>query len=242
MKIVQILIIFKDMKYSLVIFDLDGTILNTLDDLADSLNVSLKNNALSTYTVEEVRFMVGNGIRKLIERAVPGAEENPKFQKVYDDFVEYYRNHCLEKTAPYQGMTECLKELKARGCKIAVNTNKDEVAAIELCKRFFPGLIDCISGGKDSIPVKPSPLGVYSICKKLGLCAGNTCGAEEKPDEKILSGLLFVGDSDVDIATGLNAGIDAVGAEWGFRGKAFLIEHGAKMTAAAPLDLLNLIV
>ena len=136
------------MKYSLAIFDRDGTILNTLDDMTDSLNVILKKYNLPLHTVEEVRFMVGNGIPKLIERAVSNGCDNPDFDNILKDFIAYYEKHCAEKTAPYAGIPECIKKLRAAGIKTAVNTNKVEPAAIALCDDYFPGLFDIISGSR----------------------------------------------------------------------------------------------
>ena len=133
------------MKYSLAIFDLGGTILNMLDDLADSTNAIMKKFGFPKRTTEEVRFMVGNGIPKLIERAIPDGINNPKDNQVLEDFIDYYRKHCEIKTAPYEGMIEALKTLKSAGVKIAVNTNKDETAARELCDNYFPDLIDYVS-------------------------------------------------------------------------------------------------
>ena len=121
------------MKYSLAIFDMDGTILNTLDDMTDSLNVILGQYKLPLHTAEEVRFMVGNGIPKLIERAISGGRDNPDFENILKDFIAYYEKHCAEKTAPYAGIPECIKKLRQAGIKIAVNTNKVEAAAVALC-------------------------------------------------------------------------------------------------------------
>ena len=204
------------MKYSLVIFDMDGTILNTLDDMTDSLNVILKKYNLPLHTVEEVRFMVGNGIPKLIERAVSNGRDNPDFDNILKDFIAYYEKHCAEKTAPYAGIPECIKKLRAAGIKIAVNTNKVEPAAIALCDDYFPGLFDIISGSRPGMPPKPAPDGIYEILERAGM-DGKSEGQKA----------VFIGDSDVDMQTGMNAGLDVIGVDWGFRGKKFLEEHGA---------------
>ena len=195
------------MKYSLAIFDMDGTILNTLDDMTDSL-----------HTVDEVRFMVGNGIPKLIERAIPDGRGNAEFDKILADFIAYYEKHCAIKTAPYAGIVDCIKALRAAGLKIAVNTNKVEPAAIALCDDYFPGLFDIISGSRPGMPPKPAPDGIYEILKRAGM-DGKSEGQRA----------VFIGDSDVDMQTGMNAGLDVIGVDWGFRGKAFLEEHGAKV-------------
>lgn len=221
------------MKYSLAIFDLDGTILETLEDLADGINHVLKKYNFPVHDYEKVKYMVGNGIAKLVERAVPDGLNNPEYKAVYEDFVEYYRLHCTEKTGPYEGMVDCLKTLKAAGVKLAVNTNKDETAAVKLMEDYFPGIFDTVCGGKTGVPVKPAPDGVHEIWKRLGFSEEQAKGA---------GGAVFIGDSDVDIATGLNAGIPAVGCEWGFRGREFLLEHGAKVTVSKPEDLVEMIL
>ena len=219
------------MKYSLAIFDMDGTILNTLDDMTDSLNEILTKYKLPLHTVDEVRFMVGNGIPKLIERAISGGRNNPEFEKILSDFIAYYEKHCAIKTAPYDGIPEAIKKLRQAGIKIAVNTNKVEPAAIALCDDYFPGLFDIISGSRPGMPPKPAPDGIYEILKRAGM-DGKSEGQRA----------VFIGDSDVDMQTGTNAGLDVIGVDWGFRGKKFLEEHGARvimMTAAELADYLT---
>lgn len=206
------------MKYSLAIFDMDGTILNTLDDMTDSLNEILTKYNLPLHTVDEVRFMVGNGIPKLIERAIPDGRSNADFDKILSDFIAYYEKHCAIKTAPYAGIVDCIKALRAAGLKIAVNTNKVEPAAIALCDDYFPGLFDIISGSRPGMPPKPAPDGIYEILNRAGM-DGKSEGQRA----------VFIGDSDVDMQTGMNAGLDVIGVDWGFRGKKFLEEHGAKV-------------
>ena len=214
------------MKYSLAIFDMDGTILNTLDDMTDSLNVILEKYKLPLHTLDEVRFMVGNGIPKLIERAIPQGLENPDFDKILADFISYYEEHCAVKTAPYAGIPECIKTLRAAGIKIAVNTNKVEPAAIALCNDYFPGLFDIISGSRPGMPPKPAPDGIYEILNRAGMDGKSV-------DQKAV----FIGDSDVDMQTGMNAGLDVIGVDWGFRGKKFLEEHGAKLIMMSAQEL-----
>ena len=205
------------MKYSLAIFDMDGTILNTLDDMTDSLNEILTKYNLPLHTVDEVRFMVGNGIPKLIERALADGRNNPQFEQILADFIAYYEKHCAIKTAPYDGVVDCIKTLRAAGIKIAVNTNKVEPAAIALCDDYFPGLFDIISGSRPGMPPKPAPDGIYEILSRAGM-DGKSEGQRA----------VFIGDSDVDMQTGMNAGLDVIGVDWGFRGKKFLEEHGAR--------------
>lgn len=204
------------MKYDLIVFDLDGTILNTIDDLADSCNYILKQHNFPAHTVDEIKYMVGNGIAKLIERACPADISADEYEQVLKEYREYYEDHCDIKTAPYCGMVECITRLKETGVKVAVNTNKDESASVELCKKHFPGLFDFISGGNVGLPVKPAPDGVQRIVTELF----------KKPLSEVKG--CFIGDSDVDIATGNGCGFDAIGVDWGFRGAEFLRSHGAK--------------
>lgn len=212
------------MKYDLMIFDLDGTILNTLDDLADSCNEILKRNHFPVHTNEEIKYMVGNGIPKLIERALPTAVTKEEYQKVLKEFIDYYETHSAIKTAPYPQMVETLTALKQKGIKLAVNTNKLHEAAVELCKHYFPGIFDVISGGRLGQEPKPAPIGVNFILEKTGI-----------PKNRAV----FVGDSDVDIQTGKNSGIDAIGVAWGFRGEAFLREKGATNIVKICTELLS---
>jgi len=158
--------------------------------------------------------MVGNGIPKLIERALPANVDKDTYNKVLTDYIEYYDQHCQIKTAPYPGILDSLKELKKMGVKLAVNTNKIQSAAQILCDKYFPGLFDFLAGGAFDIPPKPAPNGVLKILEEEGL----------SPKDAI-----YIGDSDVDIQTGKNAGMDAAGVDWGFRGQAFLREHGARV-------------
>ena len=217
------------MKYELIVFDLDGTILNTIDDLADSCNFVLNRHKFPTHTVEEIKYMVGNGIAKLIERACPADISKEEYETVLKDFRTYYEAHCDKKTAPYSGILECVNELKSTGVKLAVNTNKDENAALELCRKFFPGVFDFVSGGNVGLPVKPAPDGVHRIVQQLfGKNISEIKGC-------------FVGDSDVDIATGKNCGFDVIGVDWGFRGIDFLKNHGADKVVFDCEELLSTI-
>lgn len=201
------------MKYHVIIFDLDGTILNTLDDLADSCNFILEKNNFPTHTKDEIRMFVGNGIPKLIERALPQPSDAQTQQRVLKEFKEYYNIHAEDKTKPYDGIPELLKELKNLGIKIAVNTNKAEDISKNILAKYFPGLIDIVAGGKEGVHHKPDPAGVNRILSELKI-------------EK--SAALYVGDSDVDFMTGTNAGIDVANVSWGFRSKEFLQEHGSR--------------
>lgn len=213
------------LKYKAAIFDMDGTILNTLEDLADSVNHTLKSNGLPERTIEEVRSFVGNGIRKLIERAVPANTNIEIIEKVFDDFKKYYKDHCAIKTRPYEGIVELLDSLKKLGVKVAVNSNKADFAVQELCNQYFPGIFDYALGEKEGINKKPAPDGVNLILNALAI-------------EK--SGAVFIGDSDVDIETAINSKVDGIAVTWGFRDKDFLKENGASVFADTPQHILKL--
>lgn len=201
------------MKYQVVIFDLDGTILNTLDDLADSCNYILKKNNFPTHTKEQIKMFVGNGIPKLIERALPQNSSKEMQEKILKEFKEYYNIHSQDKTKPYDGIEDLFRELHSLKIKVAVNTNKNEEIAKFILNQYFPNLIDVVAGGREDTPHKPDPTGVNRILSQLKI--------QKKQ-------ALYVGDSDVDFMTGTNAGIDVVNVGWGFRSKEFLYEHGAK--------------
>lgn len=215
------------MKYSLAIFDLDGTLLNTLDDLTDSCNYILSKNNFPTHSKEKIKEFIGNGIPKLISRALPPKTSEKTIIQITKEFTEYYNTHSTIKTLPYPGIIELLTKLKQNKIAIAVNTNKHEQTAIELCNTFFPTLIEIVSGGQTGLPPKPEPSGVNKIINSLS----------KKDIHCTKDNSIFIGDSDVDIQTGNNAGIDSVGVTWGFRKKDFLIEHGAKLIANNSIEL-----
>lgn len=210
------------MKYKLAIFDLDGTILNTLDDLADSTNYALRENGLPERTVQEVRCFVGNGIRKLIERAVPAGTQTEQTDRVHESFTAHYKAHCADKTRPYDGVIELLRALRAAGCRTAVVSNKADYGVQTLCQDYFPGLFDMAVGEREGIRKKPSPDSVNEVLQRL-------CTAR--------ADAVYIGDSDVDIETAKNAGLDCISVEWGFRGREFLLEHGAARLVKEPGEI-----
>ena len=207
------------MRYEAVIFDLDGTLLDTLDDLKDSLNYTLKKNNLPERTREEVRLFVGNGIRKLMERGVPTGTDEAVIDKVYSDFTEHYKIHCNDKTKPYGGVLNMLEKLKQNGVKLAVLSNKADYAVQDLCKRYFCGYIDIAAGEIEGIPKKPAPDGVYRTLEKLGVECGKC---------------VYIGDSDVDVYTAKNSGMNCIAVDWGFRDKDVLINAGAEIIVSSP--------
>lgn len=215
------------MNYDTYIFDLDGTLLDTLGDLASSVNYALRMHDMPERTVEEVRCFVGNGVRLLMERAIPDGAENPSFETTFATFRQHYMAHSLDTTKPYEGIPETLAALKARGCRLAVVSNKFMSATQELIRHFFPDTIEVAIGEHEAegIRKKPAPDTVVEALRQLGV------GKE---------GAVYVGDSDVDIMTARNAGLPCISVLWGFRDRDFLIKHGAKTFISAPSELLSL--
>lgn len=214
------------MKYRLAIFDLDGTILYTLEDLKISLNFALSANGLPERTLDETRRFVGNGIRKLIERAVPENSDPGLTDKVFDDFNLHYKEHCTDHTRPYEGITELLSALRAAGVKTAVLSNKADYGVQELCARYFPDMFDYAAGERAGVRKKPAPDGVFTILETLGVAAAEA---------------VYIGDSEVDIETAENSGTDSIIVDWGFRDRELLISRGARVIASAPKEVLKLI-
>lgn len=210
----------------LLIFDLDGTILDTLEDLTDSVNYALTHNYFPSRTIEEVKAFVGNGIHKLIERAVPDSTQDEKIEKVFADFKTFYAKHCADKTRPYLGINELFEELKERGCTIAVVSNKADFAVQDLCKQYFPNRIDIATGEKEGIKRKPSSDGIDLVLSKLNIRKENA---------------IYIGDSEVDIQTAQNARLDMIAVAWGFREEVFLKENGAKCIVHTPNEILEYI-
>ena len=206
------------------IFDLDGTLLNTLKDLAASTNYALRSAGMPEHSVEDVRRFVGNGVKKLMERAIPQGLENPKFDETYATFRKHYLEHSLDTTKPYDGIPEVLAELKRRGKKLAIVSNKFYAATQELAKHFFPEIIQVAIGERENIRKKPAPDTVLEAMRQLGV------GRE---------GTVYIGDSDVDIDTAKNVGVPCISVLWGFRDKDFLIEHGATHLIKEPKELLE---
>ena len=214
------------MKYTIAIFDLDGTILNTLEDLADSTNYALKTCGYPERTMDEVRQFVGNGIRKLMERAVPEGTPVEEIDRVHETFTAHYKVHCADKTRPYDGIMELLQNLKKDGCKLAVVSNKADYGVQELCKQYFDGVFDFAVGEREGIRKKPAPDSVNEVLKTLG-CSRDWA--------------VYIGDSDVDIQTAANAQMDHIIVEWGFRDVPFLIAKGAKVLVEKPEEILEIV-
>ena len=209
-----------------VIWDLDGTLLNTLGDLTDSVNYAMRQNGFAERTQEEVRAFVGNGTRKLMMRAVPDGEDNPLFAQACSDFLSYYKDHDSVRTVPYDGILTLLKELQRRGMESAVVSNKIDFAVRHLCSSYFGPLISLAVGDDPSRQRKPAPDSVFEAMRQLSV----------KPEDTV-----YIGDSDVDIQTAENAGVPGIGVTWGFRGRKVLEEAGASYIADTPEQILSCI-
>lgn len=211
----------------MVIFDLDGTLLDTLDDLCNSVNYSLRTNNFPERSLAEVRTFVGNGIRLLIERSVPEGTSKELIDKTFECFKTYYAVHCNDKTKTYPGVMDMLKELKKNGYKIAVLSNKAQYAVTKLCDIYFNNLLDDAVGARENVAKKPSPDALY-------ICAEN--------NNINLNNVIYVGDSDVDIATANNAGVRGIAVTWGFRSRELLIKCGAENLADNTDELLQILL
>jgi phosphoglycolate phosphatase len=214
-------------KIKAVVFDLDGTLLNTLDDLAAAVNHALDAHGMPTRTVDEVRRFVGNGVAKLIERAVPAGTDAATQQAVFDTFRAYYVEHSLDTTAPYDGILPALARLKTAGIAMAVVSNKLEEATAALCQHFFGDLIAIAIGDVPDRPRKPAPDGTLAALARLGVT----------PDEAI-----FVGDADTDVLTAKNTGLPCLGVTWGFRDADILRAAGATHLIDTPVQLADYIL
>ena len=203
------------MKYKYVIWDLDGTLLNTIEDLHASVNYALERYGQPIKTLKETTRNVGNGIRLLISRSLEGGEENPLIEEVFSAFKAHYAENCLNLTRPYDKIPELLQTLKASGVKMAVVSNKIDFAVKDLRDRFFPWL-DVAMGEQSGIARKPDPAMVYLAMEELGATAAET---------------VFIGDSEVDVVTAQNAGLDCIAVLWGFREREELEAVGGKTFA-----------
>ena len=215
------------MQYKAVIFDLDGTLVDSLADLSDSVNLMLESYGFPTHEVEKYRYFVGNGSKKLMERTLP-RDKAASAEFVEEALVKYkaiYKDRLLEKTRPYNGVLELLAELKSRGIPLAVCTNKHNDAALTIVKILFaPGTFEEVLGDRPGFPKKPNPATPLEIASHLGV----------KPDE-----VAYLGDTSVDMETAVRAGFLPVGVLWGFRPEEELVKSGAKVLLKAPLELLE---
>ena len=214
------------MKKDTIIFDLDGTLLNTLEDLYTAFNYAIKNFGYPERTIEEIISFLGNVIKKAIERALPESVSEEELQKIISIFKEYYEKNIAVKTNPYDGILPLLKELKNKSCKIAVVSNKYDNAVKELCKKYFGEYIDIAIGESTEIPKKPNPQGVLKAIKELN---------------SSIESSVYIGDSEVDIQTAKNADLPCISVLWGFKDKDFLVQNGGKYFAKKPKDIIEII-
>ena len=214
--------------YQNVIFDLDGTLLNTLEDLADAGNWVCTQKGWPTHELEEFKYFVGNGLTKMIQRLSPEGFKAPEqVAATLAEFTPYYDAHKADKTAPYAGLPEALEELKGAGVQMAVLTNKANELAGPVMEHYYPGLFPVVQGAVSGLPTKPDPTLLHRLMEQMGADRANT---------------LFVGDSNVDIRTAKNGGLNSCGVLWGFRTREELLEEGADHIVETPEQLVRLIL
>lgn len=211
-----------------IIFDLDGTLLDTMEDLTDSVNYAMEKFGFPLHTIEEIRSFVGNGAPKLIERSIPQGKENPSYDAVLAAFKEHYAAHCEDKTNPYAGIMELLAKLKDKGYRMAVVSNKFDGAVKRLCEKYFGGYLEAAIGESADVKRKPAPDTVYRALRELS-CDNSRA--------------VYVGDSEVDIQTAKNASLPCISVTWGFRTAGQLKAAGAdeKLMIGHPQELLPLL-
>ena len=210
-----------------IVFDLDGTLLNTLEDLTDSVNFALNKFGYPTRTIEEVRTFVGDGVRVMMTRAIPNGLANPDFEACLTCFKEHYAKNMFNKTAPYDGVMEMLKHLKMNGIQVAVVSNKFDLAVKGLCKKYFGDLIPVAIGENEAegIRKKPAPDSVFKAIHEMKVRIEN---------------VIFVGDSDTDVLTAKNTEVDCIGCTWGFRDREILEKAGATYIVQKPCEILKI--
>lgn len=209
-------------KYDAVIFDMDGTLLDTLEDLKDAVNAALRALSMPERTLEEIRRFVGNGAKLLLERAVPGGRENPECDRALALFREHYSRHCNDRTKAYEGVLPLLRRLKEEGYALAIVSNKPDAAVKELAGIYFEGLVETAIGERPGTAKKPAPDTVFAALKELAV-----------PAERAV----YVGDSEVDVETAVNAGLPCISVLWGFREREFLLENGADCFVEKPEEI-----
>ena len=215
------------MPYQTAVFDLDGTLLDTLEDLYLATNHALTRHGLPCRSRDEVRLFVGNGVEMLIRRAVPAGTDEETTLAVLADFKTAYAAICEDHTKPYDGILDMLTALRERGIRVAVVSNKFDAATKQLCKKYFGDLVEVAIGERAGVRKKPAPDTVHEALRELGVTA---------------EGAVYIGDSDVDIRTAENCGMPCISVTWGLRDKDFLIENGAKALVDSPESLLGVII
>lgn len=215
------------MPYQTAVFDLDGTLLDTLEDLWRATNTALERHSLPLRTRDEVRLFVGNGVEMLIRRAVPAGTDEETILAVLADFKTTYAAICEDHTKPYDGILDMLAALRERGIRVAVVSNKFDAATKKLCKKYFGDLVEVAIGERAGVRKKPAPDTVHEALKELGVTA---------------EGAVYIGDSDVDIRTAENCGMECISVTWGLRDEEFLRQSGAKILVDSPERLLGVII
>jgi len=215
------------MKFKGVIFDLDGTLVNSLEDIADAMNTVLQNLDYPTHGYDDYQYFIGSGLRNLVSKSLPETHnDETQIERCYHLMVEVYRNACTNQTKPYNGIVELLDELKSRNIKLSVFSNKADALTKEITAFLFPGYFNPIVGLSIESLKKPNPFEALKISKSLEL----------KPEE-----MIFVGDSGIDMQTATNANMLAIGVLWGYRPEQELIKNGAKHILNHPLDLISIL-
>ena len=212
------------MSYTTYIFDLDGTLLDTLQDLTNAVNYAMRQMNCPERTLDEVRRFIGDGMRKLIERSAPKNTDAEQIEKTLEFFKAYYSGHLADFTKPYDGIENVIDTLKSQGKKLAVVSNKADEAAKAVVKEYFGDSFDIVVGQNDGIPAKPSPESVNCVIKTL-----NADRSE----------CIYIGDSDVDVLTAHNAGLKCIGVTWGNRGRQELVDSGAEYIAEHPFEIIK---
>ena len=214
--------------YQHVIFDLDGTLLNTIEDLADASNWVCRNHGWPTHSVEEYKYFVGNGMTQLVLRFSPPEWHSPEgLAIILREFMTYYDAHKADKTAAYAGMPEAVARMKEAGVSLAVLSNKADQMAGPVVEHYYPGLFPLVQGALDGVPTKPDPTLLHKLMGRMGATKADT---------------LFVGDSNVDIKTAKNGGLTSCGVLWGFRTRAELEEEGASIIVETPQELVQAVL
>lgn len=213
-------------KYDTVIFDMDGTLLNTLEDLSDSVNFIMEMYGFPRRTVQEIRSFVGNGVARLIELSIPDGRSNPMYEKCLGDYRIHYSKNMQNKTDAYEGIRELLRQLSEQNYKVAIVSNKFDKAVKELNKVYFGEYINVAIGESDNISKKPAPDTVFKALEELG----------SAPDKAV-----YVGDSEVDVKTARNSGTTSIGVTWGFRDREVLEQEGADYVIDKPCELIKII-
>lgn len=216
------------MRYNTIIWDMDGTLLDTLNDLAAAVNYTLRTYGLPLREKEDVRRLLGNGVRNLMRGAVPEGEKNPRFEDIFADFKAYYVDHCRDTTGPYEGIVETLQRLREKGVRMAVVSNKLQAGVDELWEAHFRDTIDVAIGEREGVARKPAPDMVQLALRELG--------AEGEGVRAV-----YIGDSEVDIATARNSGLECISVTWGFRDREWLEEQGAMTMADRPSDIVDIV-